>query len=149
MRTGRPPKPTALKVIAGTDQPCRVRNDEPKPPADRIKKPTGMSKKAVKYWNQIEPMLKECKVLTNIDHVALAMLCTAIAEMFEIQKQLDATGVMMKGRGGIPVMSPLFRAARAKQADVHRMLVEFGMTPSSRTRIGTVGDPGKKDDWDF
>lgn len=149
MRTGRPPKPTALKVIAGTDQPCRMRDDEPKPKADRIRKPTGMSRKAHKYWNKIEPMLMDCRVLTNIDTVALAMLCTSIAEMFELQKQLDDTGMLIKGRGGIPVISPLFRALRAKQADVHKMLVEFGMTPSSRTRVGTVGEKESKDEWDF
>lgn len=108
-----------------------------------------MSRKAHKYWNKIEPMLRDCKVLTNIDTIALSMLCTSIAEMFELQKDLDKTGMLMKGRGGIPVISPLFRALRAKQADVHKMLIEFGMTPSSRTRVGTVGDDKEKDDWDF
>lgn len=146
---GRPKKPTALKVIAGTDQSCRICTDETMPKADKIPKPRGMSPKARKYWNQIEPMLKDCKVLTEVDNYALGILCTSIAEMFELQQQLDDDGYIAIGSKGQPIVNPLFRATRQKQDDVRKLLIEFGMTPSSRTRVGTVTDPNAKSDWDF
>ena len=145
---GRPNKPTALKVIAGTDQPCRVRNDEPMPDSDNIEMPLGMSEKATEYWDDLKKKLLDCKVLTNIDNVALAMLATSIAEMFEIQQKLDQSGVVVKGRHGYPVISPYFRAYNQKQEQVRRMLIEFGMTPSSRSRVG-MSDPPRKNDFDF
>ena len=137
---GRPTKPTALKIVSGTDQPCRVRVDEPKPKTDNLRKPRGMSKKANKHWNHIKAMLLECRVLTNADTYLLAMLCTAITEMFEIQALMDDSGVLIKGRHDYPVISPYFRALRLKQQEVKSILVEFGMTPAARTRVGTTSD---------
>ena len=145
---GRPAKPTALKIVSGTDQPCRVRNDEPMPESDNIEKPEGMSPKADIHWDKIKKTLLDCKVLTNVDNIALAMLCTAIAEMFDIQSKLDQTGIMIRGRNNYPVISPYFRALNQKQDQVRRMLTEFGMTPSSRTRVGTFGND-EKGEFDF
>ena len=145
---GRPRKPTALKIISGTDQPCRIRNDEPKPAADNIEMPDGMSEKAQKYFDDVKAKLLACKVVTDIDNYALAILATAIAELFEIQALLDEGGIIMEGRNGYPVVSPYFRAYNQKQDQVRRMLIEFGMTPSSRTRVGTT-ESNDEGDFDF
>jgi P27 family predicted phage terminase small subunit len=144
----RPPKPTALKIVSGTNQPCRMRNDEPKPDSDLIEMPEGMSEKAQKYFEDLKTKLLDCKVVTNIDNYALGMLAVAVADMYDIQEKLDRTGIVIKGRHGYPVISPYFRAYNQKQDQVRRLLIEFGMTPSSRTRVGT-GQASDGDDFDF
>ncbi|MCP3849352.1 MAG: phage terminase small subunit P27 family, partial [Gammaproteobacteria bacterium] len=67
MTAGRKPVPTALKLIKGTDQPCRINDKEPKPKSDNIKMPVGMSADAKKHWKQVSKQLKEAGILTNLD----------------------------------------------------------------------------------
>jgi P27 family predicted phage terminase small subunit len=138
-----------LKIIAGTDQPCRINKDEPQPKSDNIRPPRGLNRRTKTVFNHLLEQLLECRVATEIDAIALGMLATAIVEMNDIQASLEKTGVMVRGRHGYPVISPLFRAARQKQADVRSMLIEFGMTPSSRTRVSKAADSKAGDDWDF
>ena len=153
----RPPKPTQLKIVSGTDQPCRVRDDEPKPASLGLNRPPNLTKRARYYWRIYKKLLLDCKVLTNLDGYALGQLCEQMAELDDLRLKLTgrparpatktrpaveavpANGPIIKGRNGYPVVSPLFRAIHQKTEQVRRMMVEFGMTPSSRTRVGTVG----------
>ncbi len=52
---GRRPTPTTLKVVRGTDEPRRVRDDEPKPQNFDIKKPKGLPRRAWPNWNLYKP----------------------------------------------------------------------------------------------
>jgi len=145
-RPGKKPVPTQLKIIRGTDQPCRVKKNEPKPNDNRIYMPFKLSPAASKQWTKIVKELKEAKLLTNIDTQALGMYCEAYATWMNAQKMIQTHGVVVKSKNGFPVQSPFFHVANKSFDQMKGLLIEFGMTPSARTRVSTVEGP---DDDDF
>ncbi len=145
---GKKPIPTNLKVIHGTAQPCRMNPNEPKPEkAGCPKAPKTLSIEARKHWRRITKDLEACGVLTNIDQDALAVYCELYAQWVEAGNMIRKKGMVIadpryadrKTESGkamvVPILSPYFRASMKLSDQMKQMLVEFGMTPSSRTRV--------------
>lgn len=130
--------PTHLKVVKGTDRPGRLNAAEPKPAADKIKMPRGLSDKARTHWRAISGELKAAGILTNVDVHALRLLCEAFADYVDANERLKNTGPVIKGPAGLPMVSPLFSVVEKSHKRVLGLLTEFGMTPSSRTRVAAV-----------
>lgn len=135
---GRKPTPTRLKVVRGTDQPCRTNQDEPKPPADNIKMPAGLSPLAKKQWRKVCRQLKEADIITTLDVHALVLFCEVYARWVEANAKVVEHGTIIKSPNGHWVQSPYLAIANKAFDQMKGMLVEFGMTPSSRTRVGTA-----------
>jgi phage terminase small subunit len=107
---GRKPKPTALKILDGT-QKCRINRSEPAIPPGSIDPPDWLDEVARKHWSELAPILHGAGILTSADRHALALLCESFSR---------------------------FRAdpLEDKARDLYRRLsVEFGLTPSSRSRL--------------
>lgn len=138
MATGRKPTPTALKLLTGTARPSRVNKSEPKPKADNIKMPAGLSTGAKKCWKIVAAQLKEAGVLTNLDSHALAMYCEVFARWQTANENLARFGPVIKAPSGFPVQSPYLTISNKAFDQMKGMLIEFGMTPSSRTKVSTV-----------
>ncbi len=132
------PIPTQLKIIKGTDQPCRIRRDEPKPAMDNIKPPVTLSPEAKKQWDVVVKELTDSKIMTNLDTHALEMYCEAYAVWIGAIKQVQKVGAVVKGTAGHPVQSPFLHVANKAFDQMKAMLIEFGMTPSSRTRVSAT-----------
>lgn len=118
---GRKPKPTALKILDGTRD-DRINHDEPTLPAGDVEPPDSVDDElgyGVEHWNELAPMLSKAGLLTEGDRPALALLCRAYARL-----RLDP----MDDKA-----NELYR----------RMLVEFGLTPSSRSRIKASAEKPK------
>jgi len=139
-KPGRRPLPTRLKIIKGTAQPCRMRKDEPKPLSDNLEKPFDLSPLADKQWDKIMEDLTAAKIVSNVDIHALAMYCEAYATWMEAQEMIRQHGVVVKSKNGFPVQSPFFHVANKSFDQMKNLLVEFGMTPSSRTRVSAIDD---------
>ena len=72
----RPRKPSHLKVVAGTDQPCRTNKREPKPKRERPSPPAHLSDKAKTAWGAASIILDRMGVLTEADEHAYAAALT-------------------------------------------------------------------------
>ena len=123
-----------------------MKKDEPKPESDRIEKPFELSAVADKQWDDLVIELKAAKLLSNIDTHALAMYCEAYATWTDANKKIRKHGVVVKSKNGFPVQSPFFHVANKSFDQMKGLLIEFGMTPSSRTRVSAISDD---DDDDF
>ena len=132
---GRKPLPTHLKVLKGTAQPCRTQKNEPTPKADKVKMPFGLSGDAKKHWRVVSKQLIDAGVLTNLDVFALQMYCEAFARWAHANAQIQKYGPVVKTPNGFPAQSPYLQIANKAFDQMKGMLTEFGMTPSSRTRI--------------
>ena len=143
-KPGRRPIPTQLKIIKGTDQPCRMKKDEPKPADDNIEMPEGLSVDAAKHWGKVCQQLQDAHIITNIDVMALSMYCEAYSTWSSANKKIQVHGAVIKGQNGFPVQSPYLMVANKAFEQMRSMLMEFGMTPSSRTRVSTTSDAKKK-----
>jgi P27 family predicted phage terminase small subunit len=57
---------------------------------------------------------------------------------------VQKTGAVVKAPSGYPILNPHLAVANQAYTRMKAMLVEFGMTPSSRTRL--VGASGESED---
>jgi len=125
---GRKPKTKEQKLAIGETRPHKLPPDnilEFPVVAEVPAPPSWVNAEGKKLWQKMAPALFRQKVLTEADTSALAHLC-----------QLH--GQIVQGyRRKIPPTA-------ADLSQLRMYFSEFGMTPSSRTRIGITGD-GKKE----
>lgn len=143
---GRKPKPTALKLLAGNPGKRAINKDEPKLRPAIPSCPRELSLRVKREWRKLAVQLYEAGVLTEIDRIALAGLVTSYVRWIEAQEGLIKTGLLVKGPLGMPRQNPLIRIVIEAQAEYVRLLGEFGMTPSSRSRL-RVEKPAEPDEF--
>jgi P27 family predicted phage terminase small subunit len=106
--------------------------------------PAGLGEEARKEWKRLARELAELGLLTGLNRGMLAAYCQAHALWVEAVASIERYGTMIKSPNGFPMQSPYVAVAN-KQVDIMvRIAAEFGMTPSSRTRI-RVGDKTPED----
>jgi P27 family predicted phage terminase small subunit len=74
-------------------------------------------------------------LLCKIDRAALALFCQAWERWVEAEEALKKYGVMVKSPNNFPMQSPYLAIANKAMEQMRALLAEFGMSPSSRTRI--------------
>jgi P27 family predicted phage terminase small subunit len=151
---GRPPKPTHLKVVAGTAQKCRTNKREPKPERGLPSPPVHVSDKAKTTWGAVSVILDNMGVLTSADGFAMEGLCEAYADLLAARASL-ARPLTMETEDGVHVFAEAgeryywtmgkggpMRRARPEIADIADAdrrfagwLAKFGLTPADRTRV--------------
>ncbi len=132
-------------MLKGTARKDRVNKNEPKPKADLITKPDYLSPPAGKYWDRVYPDLFEAKIITNLDRDSLAMLCESYALWRIAKDEVSKHGSVM----GAWLDHPYLMVMQISFQQLKTMLAEFGMTPSSRTKIAIVGSESPElDGWD-
>jgi len=142
MARGRKPKPTALKLITGNPgnrplnelEPVIVTPDLPEPPAH-------LSKIAKEEWALVAPALFNCGILSLIDRAALGAYCQAYGRWVMAETELKEVAFVTETSKGTLVQSPLVGIANKAAVDMVRFASEFGMTPSSRTRLSVDSKP--------
>lgn len=131
---GRKPTPTALKIIRGNPGKRALPKDEPTPPAGAAA-PEWLSPLAAEHWPTIARQLEDAHVLTVIDAPALALYCEAFARWKQASDHVLQHGQVIKSPTGVLKQSPYLLIANKAHDQMAKMLIEFGMTPSSRSRV--------------
>ena len=145
-KPGPKPKPTAIKKLRGNPGKRKLPDNEPQP--DQTNKPPPvprhLCKVGKKKWRQLSKELHAAGLLTKIDQDQLAVYCVEYATFIEAEANIQEHGKLIKAQSGFPMQSP-WLAIRNKASDkMKKIAVEFGMTPSSRSRV-TVEKPKEKD----
>jgi P27 family predicted phage terminase small subunit len=135
MAKGRPKKPTALKVLEGNPGKRPLPVNEPKPVEIAPDCPEHLDDEAKKEWERIAPELESLGLLTYIDKAALAGYCQAWSRWVEAEMILKKHGILVKSPNGFPMQSPALAIANKAMEQIKEYLVEFGMSPASRTRV--------------
>ena len=136
---GPPKKPTKLKILEGNPGKRPLNMNEPQPEAGRPTCPSHLSATARTEWRRIVPELERLGLLTMIDRSALAAYCQAYGRWVQAEKVLKEKGPLYKTEKGNVITSPMLWVANKAIDQMHRFMVEFGMTPSSRSRISVPG----------
>lgn len=135
---GRPPVPTIIKALRGTLQPGE-RDGEPQPDgAIYVPPPTELRAEhpiACDFWESTLPLLVRNQMITEVDMTAFAAACLAFEAWTEAERELKLNGAVVKTENGYPIQSPYFSIAAQRRKEVIEYLREFGLTPSSRTRL--------------
>lgn len=149
----RPRKPTHLKVVAGTEKPCRANKAEPKPRKLRPVSPSHLSDKAKSAWDAVSVILERMGVLTEADGLALEGLCEAYADLTAARDSLPEDGSLTyetTNKDGGVMIRPRPEVAMIADADRRfaMWLTKFGLTPADRSRV-SAGDAGEEaSPWD-
>jgi P27 family predicted phage terminase small subunit len=93
----------------------------------------------------LAPKLYELGLLTELDRAALEMLCWSWSILVKASERLAAEGLTQVDRNGVVRVSPWVKIEAEAQKQLRALCAEFGMTPSSRSRI-QVGAPRKVPD---
>lgn len=140
---GRKPNPTALKVLRGNPGRRPLNKSEPQPArAEDLAPPRALKGAAAEEWKRIAPKLQRLGLLTEIDDSALTAYCVTWARWLDAETQIREHGMVLKGRKGAPILSPYLGIAARTMQQLKQWLEQFGMTPSSRSRVKT--DAGSK-----
>jgi len=143
---GRPPKPTALKILQGNPGKRPLNKAEPKPRAVAPKCPSWLPKEAKKKWKEIAPELERLGLLTSVDGMAFTMLLMHWAVAVEAAKQLSEEGLLFEDSKGKLRKNPLHQVMRDHSESMKAYLSEFGLTPSSRVRLQVPQTADKEED---
>lgn len=146
MAAGRKPKPTRLKLLAGNPGKRPINNREPSPKLEIPDIPPELDEVAAAEWRRVCPELAAIGVLTRLDRSALAAYCQSWSQWLHAIDKLKATGPVVKAPSGFPIQNPYFAIANSALKQMKAFLTEFGMTPSSRSRIHAGELPDKAGD---
>lgn len=143
---GRPPKPRRMKIIQGNSGKRPIGED---PPVELgiPECPAHLTPEAAIEWNRVSQELNEAGLLAKADRGALAAYCQTWARWVDAETQLAKTGTVVKAPSGYPIQSPYLAIANKALELMRSFMVEFGMTPVSRARVGAKpagGAGGKK-----
>lgn len=161
MGVGRKPKPTYLKVLEGNPGKRALPKHEPKPAQAAPSCPRFLKGEARREWRRMVALLLPLGLLTRVDRAALAAYCVAWARWVKAEEMLAAldSGELVETESGVlhpwvtvtekgePVATAWLRISDAAMKQMRAFLVEFGMTPSSRSRV-SVSQPAQQDPYE-
>lgn len=153
--SGRRPKPSAIKKLQGNPGKRPLNAKEPSAPAGDPEMPADLPKAAQEEWNRIIPELRALGVLSKIDRAALAAYCHAYARWFEAEREITKRGIVIDEFGCSDEGEQFFLRSKKNPAVtisesamklMKSFLVEFGMTPASRSRLAMKSEEEAKRD---
>lgn len=122
--------------------------DEPAPDPSLPDAPTHLSPEAREEWDRVAGELYDLGVLSAVDRAALAAYCQAygrwVAAERELRREDGSMNLISVTSNGNVIQNPLVGIANKSLELMHKYLTEFGMSPSSRTRVGAKKKTGEK-----
>lgn len=143
---GRKPTPTSLKQLNGNPGKRALNRKEPQF-SEGATCPKHLTKAAKAEWKRVSEELSAQGLLTTVDRAALAAYCASWARWVDAEENLQKFGAVIRSpKSGFPIQNPYVGVANTALDHLRKFASEFGMTPSSRSRINvssapTAGDP--------
>ena len=132
---GRRPKPTAVKIAEGNPGKRKLNKREPTPPPGAPDRPTHLRGQARDEWDRIVPQLLNLGVLSKVDRTALACYCESWGTYLKARGKIEREGEVVSGE-----VNPWLRIANEQKKLALRFLMEFGLTPATRSRLSVNTD---------
>lgn len=141
---GRKPKPTAQRKLQGNPGKRALPADEPRLEPHRPRKPRGLNDKqpaAAKFYDAYAAVLEEAGITTQADEPAFRLMAMHYAFAIEAGATLAREGLMDEDERGLSRKHPMAQVWRDNSTMALKYMEQFGMTPSSRTRVKDVTAP--------
>lgn len=149
MLPGRRPLPTPLKIMRGTLNTTKANKNEAKLPVKVPPPPKFLTGEEKKWYKRMGKQLVVAGLMTVVDGLALAMLSRALCQYIKAGGNLNDTGLVVKlkpkeGEGeqkeGYIMQHPYYSVQNKAFDQIFKLLVEFGQTPSSRSRVRSTNE---------
>jgi P27 family predicted phage terminase small subunit len=94
-------------------------------------------------------VLQDMGLLTRADRAALAAYCTAYSRWVTAERQVQRLGTIVRSPlKNFPMKSPYLTVADQALETMRKFMIEFGLTPSSRSRIRVPEGSRAADEFD-
>src|SRR5574343_150718 len=133
-RTGRPTKPTAIKALAGTLQPCRVNRYEPEPEGDLYAPPQHLTAAQRANWEYAIEHAPE-NMLKNMDISVLETWAVALAAARDAAKAMQGEPLTVMADSGVARVNPIVKAWDTASRLMLRCVAELGFSTASRPKV--------------
>lgn len=141
---GRKPKPTAVKKLEGNPGKRKLNTKEPVPAKGMPDCPEWLLPEAKKEWERLADLMNQMGIPTEVDMAAFAAYCQSYARWKEAQEHIDSEGSTFETDKGYQQQTPWVGIANTNQKLMLQAASEFGLTPSSRSRIVAGSAKGKE-----
>lgn len=138
---GRRPLPTSLKVIRGTARRGRLNKDEPQPPLAVPQPPPHLDERARAKFIEMAELLARFGVMTELDSGALARYAVVWCRWVDAEDAIRRLGPSVTTVAGNQVQNPHLSTANRCLSQLAQIEAEFGLTPSSRSRVRASPPP--------
>jgi len=167
---GPKPEPTQFKLVKGNPGRRPLNDREPQPLRTIPECPSFLNKEERKIWDAVSRKLYDMGVLTEVDDLSLAVFCEYFLEYRKLSDQVKKVGVFIKVKNGketktyvdpetgekiekevdrfILQRSPVAGARDLAWDKASKILAEFGMNPSARSRIKLELEQPKADPYE-
>lgn len=135
---GRKPKPTAVHKLQGNPSKKKLDNTNEPRPKTRPEMPYGLkthSPMVAKLWEQHAPEMERLGLLTGLDVGAYRLLLQHYLFALQAAKQVDVDGMFRLDENGVERKHPGMQVFRDNSEMYRKWASEFGLTPSSRSRL--------------
>lgn len=103
--------------------------------------PTDIESEAKDYVENVLSELDSRGVLEGVDQAALTMLARNYSMFIKASKQLEKEGLTITSDRGNISPNPLIKIAKDSQASAMKIMVEFGLTAKSRSKLPMKVEP--------
>lgn len=143
---GPKPLPSNVHSLTGNRSklPANKFKDSLQPEVEIPGCPAHLLPDAKKEWKRITPELEKMRIISKLDRAALAVYCQAYARWVQAEnklKSMDEDGLVDKTRSGYQQISVWLQISNRAVEQMHKFLCEFGMSPSSRSRVTANTSP--------
>jgi P27 family predicted phage terminase small subunit len=130
--------------MRGTFRKDRAARNEMVVPEGAPDIPEWLDKEGRAEWARVVPILEALRVLTLLDRGILANYCAAWSLCVQATRIYTREGLAPKAKRGSKMARPhpMVKVATEARAQALRLAAEFGLTPSSRSRVSTA-EPGE------
>lgn len=137
---GPKPLPTHIHVLNGnpSKKPAHQLKDSVSPDIEIPGCPSHLLPDAKKEWKRIAPELERLGLISQMDRAALAVYCQAYARWKQAEEKIKAlgdAGLIEETPSGYKQISVLLQISNRSVEQMHKFMCEFGMSPSSRSRV--------------
>ena len=133
-----PKKPTKLKLIQGTLPKSKANHSEPMPNKKIPYPPDHLNDIAKEEHGRMSVLLYNLGLLTEIDGTALAAYCEAYSvwvEACNVRNELGSDWMTETTINGNNIQRPIVGIINQARKSMKEYLIEFGMTPASRSKV--------------
>lgn len=140
---GRKAKPAALRILEGNPG-RRPIKQEPQPRYGAPARPRSLSVEARREWDRLAPEMARLKLLTVLDAGLFTAYCVVWGHWVECERVIAEQGLTQRSPRGNVSIRPEVRLSLRFAEQLRGIVSDFGMNPTSRTRLDVhvgVGDP--------
>jgi len=143
---GRKPKSSAVRRLERNPGRRPIAMDLDVRPVERLEAPRWLQGIAKREWERLAPELRDAKLLTERDRMALAAYCQASARWVRAEEMIGRTGgPVLETEKGYRYPNPWSAQARKMAELMLKTAMEFGFTPASRTRVARAQEAATAD----